>query len=410
VEGRAAVLHNALMPVGEAFLLLLIASLIGIVAQRFNLPYTVALVVFGLALGATPLERPIVLTPDLVLLVFLPGLLFEAAIHLHVELLRRTWRAVLGLAGPGVLITMGVVAVLVHYWIGLPWPSAILLGAMVSPTDPIAVLAIFGRIGVPNRLATVVEGESLFNDGVGLVIYATALGIAEGGGFHALPALRDFAVAVAGGIALGGAFGFVASRLVSHIDDHLVEITVSVSLAYGSYLVAELLGVSGVLATISAGLVFGAYGRAIGMSERTQQVLDDVWSYAAFALNSLVFLLLGITINLQRLGAEAGAIALAVLATVIGRALAIYGLGGLFTLFRQATMPMRWRHLIFWAGLRGALSLALALALPASIEQRDRLIDLVAGIILVTILAQGSTIEWLARRLLPEGRAPAKPG
>ena len=400
--------NAAALPVNEALvLLLLIASLVGIAARRLDLPYTVALLVCGLGLGRLPAVAAVRLTPDLVLLVFLPGLLFEAALHLHADLLRRTWRSVLALAGPGVLITLATVAALAHLWLGLDWRSAALLGAMVSPTDPIAVLGIFRHLGVPARLATVVEGESLFNDGVGLVAYAIALAAAMGGSVQAGPALASFLAAVAGGTALGALLGWLAARLTRHVDDHLVETTLSVALAYGAYLLAELAGVSGVLATIAAGLVYGTYGRAVGLSAATQEALDALWEYVAFLLNSLVFLLLGITLDPGHLAGQAGAIVLAVAATVIGRGLAVYGLGGLFALLRWARLPAAWRHLVFWAGLRGALSLAMARGLPAAVPERQALLDLVAGVILATVVIQGGTVGPLARRLLPRHAAAA---
>ena len=403
-------LQGPLLHTGETLvLLLLVASLIGIIAVRFNLPYTVALVIAGIGLGMVGTSKPIPLTPDLVLLVFLPGLLFEAALHLHLDLLRHSWRAVLALAGPGVLITLATVAVITHFWLGLSWPSAFLLGAMVSPTDPIAVLSVFRRLGVPARLATVVEGESLFNDGVGLVLYAVALAVVAQGHFRPLQGVILFLVVVCGGIAVGGVLGWVASRVTAQVDDHLVEVTISVVLAYGVYLVAELLGVSGVLATITAGLVYGNYGRATGMSERTREALDDFWEYAAFFLNSLVFLLLGSALDIKPLAARAPWILVAILATTVGRALAVYGLGGLRALLRGVVMPLRWRHLIFWAGLRGALSLAMALGLSSDVADRGVLVDLVAGIVLFTIVVQGSTVGPLARRLLPAKRA-GEPG
>ncbi len=382
-------------------LLLLASSLVGILAHRVNVPYTVALVLCGMLLGATGAIHGQALTPSLVLFVFLPGLLFEAAFHLHLDHLKRTFGAVVALAGPGLLITMGIVACMVHWVLGTDWAVSILLGAMVSATDPIAVLAVFRRLGVPKRLSTLVEGESLFNDGVALVVFSSALGVAVGGHFDAGQSVVAFLVAVAGGVVVGGTSGFVASRVTAHVDDHLVEMTLATALAYGTYLVSEFFGVSGVLATITAGLVFGNYGRARGMSTRTQEALDDLWEYAAFLLNSLVFLLLGAAFDISRLLADVAAVGVVVVATTVGRAVAVYGLGTGATLLRIAVLPRRWRHVVFWSGLRGALSLAMALSLPPDTPQRDLLVTLVAGVVLVTILVQGSTIDPIARRLIP---------
>ncbi|MCL5946400.1 MAG: sodium:proton antiporter [Chloroflexi bacterium] len=340
--------------------LVVLASLVGIITYRWNFPYTVALLLVGVALGHSSLEQMLPFSPQLILVVFLPGLLFEAALHLRSDHLRRLWGLVVLLAGPGVLITMGIVAGIGHWLFDLPVASAVMLGAMVAPTDPIAVVGIFRRLGVPPLLSTVIEGESLLNDGAGLVAYSLALAVALGTAPDVAHVTALFLWTAGGGLILGAGTGFVASRFVVHVDDHLIEVTISVALAYGTYLMAAPLRVSGVLAVIAAGLVFGTYGRAIGLSQRTQEALDAVWEYVAFLLNSVVFLLLGSALRLSDLVAMLPLVLGGVLASVIGRAVAVYGLSLLPVLVRRRPLPLGWRHMIFWSGLRGALSLALA--------------------------------------------------
>ncbi|MCL4507958.1 MAG: sodium:proton antiporter [Chloroflexi bacterium] len=393
-------LNGLLLSTSSAILiLLLVASVVGILAYRFTIPYTVALLLVGVGVGFSSVVRVVPFSPQLILVVFLPALLFEAALHLHADLLKRLWGPVLLLAVPGVFVTLTVVAVTVRLLLGLPWRSAIVFGAMVAPTDPIAVTAVFRRLGVSRHLSTVVEGESLFNDGVGLVAYSVALAVGTSAMPLALQVSGLFIWAVGGGLALGGLLGFLASRFVVHVDDHLVEVTISVVLAYGSYLLAGPLHFSGVMATLAAGLVFGTYGRAVGMGPRTQEALDTVWEYASFNINSLVFLLLGSALNVVGFEKHVWPLAAGILATIAGRALSVYGLGGLLAVLRRTVLPLRWRHLIFWAGLRGALSLAMALGLPSDFADRDLLITMVTGVVFLTIVLQGGSIAPLTRRL-----------
>lgn len=379
------------------------AALVGLVARRVALPYTVGLVLIGLLAGVLLPDQRVTITPQLVLTVLLPGLVFEAAYRIEIEPLRRTFRGIALLAAPGVVLTAIVVAIGLHLSMGLRLDLGFVVGAMVAATDPAAVIATFRRIGAPRALATLVDGESLFNDGTSLVVFSIAVrAIVQP--VSAADAVIAFVVAVAGGALLGAFAGYLASRVIATVDDHLIELTISLALAYGTYLIADALHESGVIATVVAGVVLGNYGRRIGMSERTQEALDTVWEFAAFLLTALAFLLVGLVITLPRLLDALPWIAWGIAAVLVGRAIVIYGmLGTASRLLRRSRyarlpIPTPWLHVLFWAGLRGAVAVAMALSLPLDIPQRDLLQEITFGIVLFTLLAQGTTIELVMSR------------
>ncbi len=387
------------------------AAAIGLFARRIAVPYTAALVVFGLAaaLFAPPLD--LVITEELVLAVLLPGLVFEAAYQLDLSELRRSFGGVAILAAPGVLVIAVVVAFILMVTVDLPFELGFVVGAMVSATDPAAVISTFRSLGSPKRLATLVEGESLFNDGTGLVVFAIAITAVTG--TISLPdALTTFVLTVVVSTIIGSVLGFVASRVVATVDDHLLELTVSLATAYGAYLIADTFHESGIIATVVAGLVLGNYGRRIGMSERTQVALDTVWEFVAFLLTAFVFLLVGLAISLDQLLEAIVPIGWGVVAILIGRAIVVYlMLGGTSRLISHRyhrAIPLAWLHVMFWSGLRGAVSVAMALALPPDFPQRTLLQEITFGVVLFTLLIQGTTTDLLIRRLgVGSDRVPA---
>ncbi len=409
--------ENTLNAVELFVALVAVSALVGLVARRVAVPYTVALVVFGLAAAffAPPLDFEI--TGELVLAVLLPGLIFEAAYQLDLGELRRSFGGVAILAAPGVLIVALTVAVVLSLTTGLPLGLGFVVGAMVSATDPAAVISTFKRLGSPKRLATLVEAESLFNDGTGLVIFAIAITVV-GREVGAAEAIGSFVVIVVVSAIIGVVIGFVASRMAATVDDHLLELTISLATAYGAYLVADTLHESGIIATVVAGLTFGNYGRRIGMSERTQEALDTVWEFIAFLLTALVFLLVGLAISIDQLAQAAVPIGWAILAILVGRAIVVYVLvGGTSVLISDRyhrSIPRAWLHVMFWSGLRGAVSVAMALALPIGFPERALLQEITFGVVLFTLLIQGTTTDLLIRKLgvgahdAPrEGRPPA---
>ena len=392
--------------------LVAVAAVVGLFARRIAVTYTVALVVFGLAAVLFAPELDFEITEELVLAVLLPGLIFEASYQLDFGELRRAFGGVAILAVPGVLIVALTVAAVLALTTGLPFELGFVVGAMVSATDPAAVISTFRRLGSPRRLATLVEGESLFNDGTAVVVFAIAVA-AVGSTVNLADAVGTFVVTVVVSTLIGGVIGFVASRVVATVDDHLLELTVSLATAYGAYLIADTFHESGIIATVVAGVVLGNYGRRIGMSERTQEALDTVWEFLAFLLTALVFLLVGLAISLEQLVEAVIPIGWAILAILAGRALVVYLLvGGTSRLISDRyhrSIPLEWLHVMFWSGLRGAVSVALALSLPGDFPQRALLQEITFGVVLFTLIIQGTTTELLIRRLGVGSEHPHEP-
>jgi len=392
--------------------LLLIISAVGIATFSLRLPYPIALVLAGLALGAIihsplPLFHDLPLdtlefTPHLILVVFLPALLFEATLHLEVTTLRKTLLPIGLLALPGVVITALIVGALVAWGVGIDWATAMLFGAIIAATDPIPVLAIFKRLGAPHELAVLIEGESLLNDGTALVLSRILLGVVLAGGFSITSGAIQFAVVVGGGMLVGLLTGALVSRLTARIDDHLIEITLTTILAYGTFMAAEALGVSGVIAVVTAGLVLSNVGARRGMSPTTRLALLTFWEYIAFLLNSAIFLLIGLQVDLLNLALNLLPIGIAIAAVLLARAIVVYGLG-LIVLPLPPVLPLRWLHVLFWAGMRGALSLAVVLSLPLELPARALLLSLTYGVVLFSLLIQGLTMRpllaWLGMTL-----------
>lgn len=409
----------ALGDVAGVVLLVIVALAVALIADRLRFPYTLALVLVGLALGFFKVLPTLQLSPNLVLFLFLPALLFEGAWSLDAKALLADWRVILLLAVPGLLLSLLVIAVIVHWGAGLPFLVALLLGAIISPTDPIAVLGLLRHLGMPARLRTIIDGESLFNDGVGAAAFAVVLGflLLSVGAGGALSDLSTAAIVLktiwlfVGGPIVGLIVGFVVSRAVRRMDDHLIETTVTFSVAYGVYVLGEVLGTSGLLAVVCAALVLGNYGREIGMSRRTRYAVDDIWEFTGYLANSLLFLLLGHQIGATNLASEIPLIIWAVVAVFVGRALMVYLFIPLHNLAARqpklvvkhpergqrsfTPIPNLWRPLILLAGLRGALSLALALSLPTSVPQRTTIQLGVFGVVLVTLVGQGVGLRFL---------------
>jgi CPA1 family monovalent cation:H+ antiporter len=384
--------------------LVAVAAVVGIVVRRVAIPYTVTLVVIGLvAADLSPAQLAI--TPELVLLVLLPGLVFEASLGLDLAELRRTFGGVALLAVPGVVVTAVIVAVVLQAATGLDPALGLVVGAMVAATDPVAVIATFRQLGSPPQLRTVVEGESLLNDGTALVVFAIALR-AIGTTVSPVDEAVAFVTAIVVSTAIGVVGGWAASRLMSFVDDHPIELSLSLAAAYGTYLVADALHQSGVIATLVAGIVIGSYGRRVGMGERTREALDTVWEFIAFLLTAFAFLLVGLAISLPQLVGAVPAIAWGVLAILVGRAIVVYAMlgGASFTLARARgtrPLPTGWLHVLFWAGLRGAVAVAMALSLPPGLPQRALLQEIAFGIVLFTLFVQGTTAELVVRRASP---------
>ncbi len=384
----------------EGFVALMIAAAVtATIARWIRVSYTLALLLLGLGLGISDVISSPQPSSDVILLLFLPPLLFEAAFVLDLRLLWNVRAGVLAFALPGVLLAMTVGGALVHWGLGLPWTVALLFGAMIAATDPVAVLATFRQLAVDRRLASLLEGESLLNDGVALVLLVT-LTEAVYGDFSLGSAAGTFLLEVAGGAALGVGLGWIGHRLIAHIDEHLTEMTVSVALAYGAFLAADQLHLSGVLATIAAAMTLGHLGRTRGWiySDGSERLLIDLWEFLAFVANAALFLMIGLAVRTADLREHPEAVVWGVAAALIGRAVVAYGISPVLD---RLGFAVNWaeRHIIFWGGLRGAVALAAVLSLPPDFPNRARLLAMTYGVVLFTLLVQGLTIGPLVRHL-----------
>ena len=397
--------------------LLSVAALAALVVTRLRIPYSVTLVVLGLVAGALLPRGTIEVTPELVLLALVPGLVFEAALRLDLEHLRRTFGWIVLLAAPGVVISALIVALVLRAATGLPFELGMVVGAMVAATDPVAVIATFRRLGVPPRLATLVEGESLANDGTALVLFSATVAAISGGG-SVSQATSAIVVAVVTSVGIGVTAGWLASRLMALIDDLPIELTISIAAAYGTYLLADGLGQSGIIATVVAGVVIGTYGRAVGLSPRALESLDVVWELIAFLLTAFAFLLVGLAISVGDLLGGAASILWGLVGILVARVVVVYGLlGGIAQLIGERAHwpkpPIGWLHVMFWAGLRGAVAVAMALSLPADFPQRALLQQITFGVVLFTLFVQGTTAELVVARTGSRAPGPeprANPG
>ena len=404
-------MHETEFAVRVFILLLLVASAVGMATKWIHVPYTLALVIVGLIISPMHFLPVVHISPDLILLIFLPALLFEAAWNLNLDHLRQNLAPILTLAVAGVCVSVAVVAIVLRYGGGLSWDAALLFGAMISATDPVSVLALFRRFGLPVRLSTIIEGESLFNDGTAAVLFRIIAGLVAAGRVPAagdliLTSLREFGLVVLGGIAVGATVGLLASTVTAYFDDRRLEITLTTIAAYGVYLISESIHVSGVIAVLIAGLVLGNYGRRKGMSPTTQIAVSAFWEYMAFVANSLAFLLIGLDVHVFDLFAVSNAVAWAIGAMLAGRIAAVYPLLALTNRFIEP-VPLRWSHVMFWGGLRGSLSIALVLSLSMTAPARSQLVAMVFGTVIFSLLIQGLSLGPLLARLRFTARTPA---
>jgi monovalent cation:H+ antiporter, CPA1 family len=382
-------------------LLLGIVVIITIVTARLRIPYTVGLVIAGLLGVLLPAHQMLSLTPELVLFVFLPPLLFAAGLGISVPDLRANWLPITLLATVGVLLGIILSYVMLHFGAGFSTRDAVLFGAMIAATDPVAVIAIFKTLRVDQGLASIVEGESLFNDGTSVVTFSALLAATAGAGssINLGAALGQFALVTVGGVLVGLGFGGLALFAIRWIrEDPMHVAVVSVAAAYGSYFVADDLHVSGIFAVIFAGLVLaGAHGLgALPSAER--ETVTSFWSVLAFMAETLLFLLIGTSIDVGALATAWPYAMWAIAAVIIGRPVIVYGLMSVSALLGRR-IPRPWQHAVALSGMRGALSMALVLSLPVGFPDRALLVPMVFSAVLFTIIVQGIALEPLLKRL-----------
>jgi len=384
----------SLAPIGA---LLLVACLIAMLSRRLGLPYIVGLVVAGFLIALLPNSPDLPLSRELIFNILLPPLVFEAALQLDWCRFRHELPLTLTLALVGVAMAAAVVAAGMHWIVGWSWIGAALFGVLIAATDPVSVIASFREMGCQPRVSMVVESESLLNDGVAAVGFAVLSAIAAGASPTAINVIPAFLWTFGGGAVIGALVSFAILLIVGRTDDPLVEITLTTIAAYGSFLLDEQLHASGIIGALTSGLLIGSFGTRF-LSQAGRDRVHWVWEYFAFLANSFVFILIGMNVANRAL-AELGPIAagVAIALVLAGRAVSVYPISAVFRPTRWR-LPASYQHTLFWGGLRGALALALALAVPAVVPERNQIIVTAFIVVAFSILVQGLTMPLLIRR------------
>ena len=405
----------------ELELLALLVSVGALLAlsPTLRVPLPILLVFAGVVMSLIPGLPHVSLPPDVVLVAILPPLLYSGAFFTSLRDLRINRRPISLLAFGLVGTTMAAVALVAHEWIGLPWAVAFTLGAIVSPTDALAATEIAGRLGAPRRIVSLIEGESLVNDGTALVLYKAAVGAAVGGTFSLFDTSGRVVLNVTGGIAIGLAVGWVVRQVRRRIDDPPVEVALAVLSGYLAYLPASAAGVSGVLAAVTIGVYMGWYTPEL-TTERTRLSGDAFWEILVFLVNALLFVLVGLQLRSvvdglaaistpKLIGYSALISGAVILCRLVWVPVFTYVPRFLFRSVREHDPypPWQWPLVLSWAGIRGAVSLAAALALPTDFPHRGMIVFLTFSVIVSTLVVQGLTLPALIRRLdiSDDGRA-----
>lgn len=385
------------------FFLVLIAAGITAIAKKLKQPYPIALVIVGALIGLLniPLLEPLKMFITegeifnfVIITLFLPALLGEAALKLPFSHLKENKEPILALAFGGTLLSFLIIGFTAHYFLGLSLSAAFVFGALMSATDPVSVLSIFKSVGVKKRLAVVIEGESLFNDGLAVVLFKISafslISYLDAGWSGLGMGLWDFIRVISLGLIVGGALGYGFSVLTKYFDDYPLEIIFSILLFYGSFLIAESMHASGVIAVVVAALIFGNFGSKIGMSPTTKLNINNFWDVAALLANSIVFLMIGLEITRIDMNDKWGLIVFAILLVLIARSAAVYT-----SMLFIKDFGRRWKHILNWGGLKGSLSIALVLSLPRDFDGREDLLILAFSVVLFSLVVQGLTIKPL---------------
>lgn len=377
--------------------LLLVATAVALVTQQLRIPYVTGLVLAGLPITDF-LSRRVGLDPSLVLNLFLPILIFDAAINTDISRLRSTFKPIAILAGPGAIISSAIIAAVVKFGLGLDWIPALLVGVILANTDTVSIIAVFKEVQVPSRLSTIVEGETLFNDAAALVSFNLLLAIYTMGQITFSQGFQEVLIVTLGGGLVGGVLGYLCLPIFLRLQDPLSSLLLTVALALGTFQISQFLGVSGAVAVVVAGLLFGNLGLPRSASASDRITLLSFWQYAGFIVNTFIFLLIGIEINPLTLWQTLPSILLVIVAYQLGRIISVYSLlGGLRWIDRPVPLP--WQHVLVLGNIKGSLSMALTVGIPLTLTGRDFMVELVFGAVLFSLVIQGLALPWLIKTL-----------
>lgn len=384
--------------IANVVLLLFLALLVAMITNRVHIPYTVGLVIGGIVVAFLPFNPDIELSGDLIFLVLLPPLIFEATLFIRWRELVYNLPVILVFATIGVILSAFIAGWGMMAFTDWAWESAALFGILIAATDPVSVIATFREAGVHGRLRLLVESESLFNDATAAIGFGVALAFISGETVSLQSTALTGAWEIFGGLLIGAACAGIALLLTRTTDNHLIELALSTVVAYGSFLIAKNFHASGVLSTLTAGILVGNFGLPYAYSDKGRAFIMDFWEFMAFLANSLIFFLIGVREANQNFLNSLGVVGVAILVVTVGRAAAIYPISWLFSKSRLR-VEKNHQHILFWGGLRGALALALALSLPPEVEHHEQIVTAAFGVVAFSIFVQGLTMTPLMKRL-----------
>lgn len=399
--------------IDQFLIILVVAAIVAIVAKYIRWPYTIALLVSGLVVAAAGLTTDFVLDRDTIFHILLPPLLFEGALHMRLRHLRDNAKIIGMLAIPGLIGSAFLVGLLIWLFTNnvlgmlVGFPVALLTAIIIIPTDPISILAIYKEQKVPNRLKNIIEGESIFDDGTALVLFAVVLELILSDNLNIVTGIIDFLRLAIFGILLGIAAGYIAFWLISRIDDKFTEVMITLILVFGLFALAESMEASGVFAVVMAGLILGNYGTRFAMAPSSRHSLLNFWGFITFLVNSFLFILVGMNVDLGSVADELPLVIFCVLALWAARALTVMGIGEIVNHGKQkSVLPRKWQFIMWWGGLRGAIPIALALSIPLLLDDgttpfphRETILAVTFGVVLITLLAQGLSLRPVLGRL-----------
>lgn len=378
--------------------LLLIAAIVAVLVKKINLPYTVGLVITGGIIAMSKYSQNVVMTRELIFNILLPPLIFEASLFLPWIELRKDLIVIIIIATFGVILAACLTSFGLIYFASWPIYSAWVFGILISATDPVSVIAAFKELGITGRLRILMEAESLFNDGTAAVLFSIILIISEGNSITFSGVITHIIIEIGIGILCGLLIGILIVFFAKQINDRLVELTLTTIAAYGSFILAEHFHASGILASLTSGLIFGNLYLRNNKAIKNNDFMELFWEYAAFVANSLIFLLIGIHIAHQNILAFWLHSFIAIILVLFGRAIAVYLISLLFSK-SKLRIKIKYQHIMFWGGLRGALALALALSIPEYIPIRDEIVTVTFAVVAFSVIVQGITMPWLIKYL-----------